>query len=1323
MSNFVVGEGPQRTPVGRAGNPLQISYAVFNKKTKQWETPQLSAEEKYMISAVIDSIRRLGEKSAASTVGSEFKKEDAVIEITPTAVLVKRNGSDWINILDDKAVPKETRNAFRKIISSVTGVLGDLSKTRSKEALGTTINDDDLKNLPGSKGIVIEVKVTPTSQSFSQKQEEDQVFNEHVSALENNLVDPVCIESLKAHGFDEEKIVRFQEDSKALKEASEPVQAILQNVTTLLAENKIHEAGHYCVTSLPYYYGKLVDALRNWQMDQWELGNVLGFDPETNPFQIDTSRLEILEKTFVELAYYAEMADPNHVDFSEALGHISAYRTSFENFIKLAEKSYADIRTLEDKQVRYHADVVKSLEAFEDPDLLEFMREHGYSEKEIQEHKQKLIELQALSENVSILVAETRELFAGGRIQEGFDKYYEGIRAIQPRLLPVLDGLISLQKVANGRLPDPLFPFNVPLNELLQSQLGFIEQSKKDIASFPVTDSSYSPLLADRGLDALMASFEQSNKTLTSLQSYSSFSKHIDHLQKRYARTAQAIAQFVIPFQKYRETFEAMMRGKGYSDLETSRICNFLVSVSEELDEWNKEFQKVVDATNSKQDQQAIEQMVRLLQERYVKLVDAVQPILVDRGAFHEAKSIFQNFLAQTGIAHPSQVLAHIDHLKDLPSNLFLDFEKAMSSFFINADDMPSSWKELRSAFLEKLGQVNEFPNTFGRIYKKSDLSSLFNYRGILRHPQYGEMWKQLLIKQGWTPRKIEAYINVYNALADEIKPLHEAEFAFTHESDPLKKRALRSQLQELARRRTPAINKLQKEFQELGGIEVLKTLQQSTNEFAKLIVLDTDAVLRRAFQAGEFKAPFAFQNYEEFVARFRTKFEEFSSAERDILNKQSGGLYQKAYEQTDLIQFAQRIQTGIVNEASDLINQMRQRNVFLGRLYTSLDLFLPPQDSLSKLLLTGPQGKDRVLFLILKERGWNKEDISKFDEWNTRYQRAYNKLYLAKAALNRDPENVTLQEIFKEVWAEEIPRLNKLNKEFQKMGGIAKMQSLEEGILTYAKRLFTQKKALEELIPQLQTEDTSYKLEVPKAKAEEDLKEVETILDFFKTRNFRFKDRVLERDKWIQGVDKAGISALNWDANYLTSFLDQKSPIQKLPIWNELCVARSLKRDDIKNINRLHLAFQKELKEINQLERELERNPRDLSIREKLSHELNIKKKKIQKLNQEFVRLHPKLTALQEVLREFSGSIKTELTRYQRTQKEVDSAPSADTKKALEVEARHIWKRVFGLANAKEVEAALILTQEIKILESFTQKIAFYQETLQRYGTLPASA
>ncbi len=62
MSNFVVGEGPQRNPGRTCWQSVTNFLCCFHKKTKQWETPQLSAEEKYMISGVIDSIRRLERK-------------------------------------------------------------------------------------------------------------------------------------------------------------------------------------------------------------------------------------------------------------------------------------------------------------------------------------------------------------------------------------------------------------------------------------------------------------------------------------------------------------------------------------------------------------------------------------------------------------------------------------------------------------------------------------------------------------------------------------------------------------------------------------------------------------------------------------------------------------------------------------------------------------------------------------------------------------------------------------------------------------------------------------------------------------------------------------------------------------------------------------------------------------------------------------------------------------------------------------------------------------------------------------------------------------
>lgn len=134
------GDSGEIRRVGGAQKSLDVSFAVFNKRTKQWESPQLDETQQAMVKQALEALRGNAEVTKALNEG-------ATLEITKSGIYLKR-GQRWTNLLDDATFSKQ-RGAVKKTLAAVTGVVGDLSKTAERVEVQPALKAKD--------GLVIEV--------------------------------------------------------------------------------------------------------------------------------------------------------------------------------------------------------------------------------------------------------------------------------------------------------------------------------------------------------------------------------------------------------------------------------------------------------------------------------------------------------------------------------------------------------------------------------------------------------------------------------------------------------------------------------------------------------------------------------------------------------------------------------------------------------------------------------------------------------------------------------------------------------------------------------------------------------------------------------------------------------------------------------------------------------------------------------------------------------------------------------------------------------------------------------------------------------------
>ena len=210
--------------------------------------------------------------------------------------------------------------------------------------------------------------------------------------------------------------------------------------------------------------------------------------------------------------------------------------------------------------------------------------------------------------------------------------------------------------------------------------------------------------------------------------------------------------------------------------------------------------------------------------------------------------------------------------------------------------------------------------------------------------------------------------------------------------------------------------------------------------------------------------------------------------------------------------------------------------------------------------------------------------------------------------------------------------------------------------------------------------------------------------------------------------------------------------------LWTKLLNDQQLTETDIKEIISLYKGYQKELNTIMELERKLEAHPEDSKLRQKLREELTKKISNLKSLEAKFFELGDGITRLQTAIGELQTHLQTGLNKINESKKAIKGAGveikeneerikelKAKIKGTVEEDKEELneqikvcegliqkskesqifnetfiqleLKRCAGDLSTAQVEEVTRLTEKLKPLALFNQKIAFAHETYWRFS------
>lgn len=106
----------------RPAKPLEITVAIRNKETQQWETSPLGEGDTQVLHRAIEAIKQAGAQAGLG-VWDVFTADGTELEIKGEGVFVKE-GQAWKDLLSDQTVSGSLRGYVRKTLKAVTSVLG-----------------------------------------------------------------------------------------------------------------------------------------------------------------------------------------------------------------------------------------------------------------------------------------------------------------------------------------------------------------------------------------------------------------------------------------------------------------------------------------------------------------------------------------------------------------------------------------------------------------------------------------------------------------------------------------------------------------------------------------------------------------------------------------------------------------------------------------------------------------------------------------------------------------------------------------------------------------------------------------------------------------------------------------------------------------------------------------------------------------------------------------------------------------------------------------------------------------------------------------------
>ena len=249
---------------GRAESNLEITVAVRNKDTGQWEKPRLNAQETHAVKGAIETIRQMGANAAAWRVANQ---KGAVLEMTESGIFLKE-GEDWKDLLSD---PQAGGEPVRDALKVITTIAGEKLKQTGAVPKDVAQHAEDLQQ----GDVVIEVRVIPAAISnlkghHASRQEITKRLGAFVKAYKDNRE---LFESLmRKQGVSDLESASIFNHYVMLHKALETWDAAFQNIVDLANKEKYSEALKAYALLVDTALPQLLEQVRNARLAIHRLG-------------------------------------------------------------------------------------------------------------------------------------------------------------------------------------------------------------------------------------------------------------------------------------------------------------------------------------------------------------------------------------------------------------------------------------------------------------------------------------------------------------------------------------------------------------------------------------------------------------------------------------------------------------------------------------------------------------------------------------------------------------------------------------------------------------------------------------------------------------------------------------------------------------------------------------------------------------------------------------------------------------------------------------------------------------------------------------------
>lgn len=821
----------------------------------------------------------------------------------------------------------------------------------------------------------------------------EHVFTEKIGMLLPKL--GLWKEKLQEKGLTDEEAAYFIESAKqrleTIFDAQFKIEEIMTNTSLYLQGGK-KELAVSEYLKMAAVYGEFCEALRSWLPMQKLFTDYFG---SQHPFQIESFRFDF-QKNISKLFFdkmNASIPDLNKREtVTESLKQINLHAENFLNSTKLNNIIKAEFIKFHNNELNFNRSVVNAFSSFEDQEFIGNLKSSGFTDEEIQDHKEKIKTAMTRAAEFQAILKETSELISWD-VEEGFNYYSSEMDKFMPLYQQALADLVMPQRVAANRLANqPAFSLEL---DRLKNTTQFIEAIEKKRSELNVTKN----LGRDPYIDfpGYLKKVKAHSEVFIKAATYKPLSDALNKIGNGLKMDLlKSMGDFVTIFQSHREQFEAIMREEGFTDLQTAAMFNHYVLTYESFQSWLFGIQEAMDLGNKKDYQGALDRYCQLVEHEFIRLNDRIFNFLPFVHKFDaRINNALDRFCKTRGI-QDSQQIFYILQIIRYTTNLTMQMRGEIKGNLIPSDlQETEKFKEVYNLMQTQTDKNNLLVDEKTRLTKIGNRFQDFSK--LSEEKSFDADWKTKLNEQRW-PARWEHFDRIANEYASHIEMFQQGEQAVALEQDPIKKRALRSQLIQLGLRYAPEIKRLQKDLQLAGGIERIQSLITLSEEFYSGL---------------------------------------------DVSNQESYNPIKK-----EAVALAKLLE----DRVSYVDNFYRLHHLSIPY----------EKNQVQHLLLKGPHSKDPEFQKILNDAKWTQGAIQSFNEWYDPFHLTTNSLQMAKAQLEQDPENILLQRQFEKIFKQQFPKINQLNDEFKAKFGLQKVKDLVSACAKYQSLIKSEKIKIE---------------------------------------------------------------------------------------------------------------------------------------------------------------------------------------------------------------------------------------------------------------------